>query len=45
MAEGESEAHYALTNSRQRLKLMCGGTLEIAPTGEGSVVTVRIPKA
>ena len=23
MAEGESEAHYALTNIRQRLKLMC----------------------
>ncbi|MCR5136314.1 MAG: histidine kinase [Oscillospiraceae bacterium] len=37
--------HVALSNIRERLKLMCGGTLDIR-TGEtgGTVVTVTIPE-
>ena len=36
--------HFALNNIRERLKTMCGGTLEIEPreTG-GTIVTVFIP--
>ncbi len=37
--------HTGLQNVRERLELMCGGTLETASTSEGAVVTVRIPKA
>ncbi len=39
-----SESHTALANIRQRLDLMCGGKLEIAPREEGGTrVTVTIP--
>jgi len=40
----DSEVHIALKNIRQRLELMCGGSLTIAPNdGGGTVVTVTIP--
>ena len=40
----KSEAQSALRNIRQRLELMCGGTLEIASRDDGgTVVTIRIP--
>ena len=40
----QSEACTALTNIRQRLEWMCGGSLEIAPRdGGGTAVTVAIP--
>ena len=40
----DNEPHVALANIRERLALMCGGTLEIATrdTG-GTVVTIQIP--
>lgn len=40
----DNEPHIALANIRERLALMCGGTLEIATreTG-GTKVTIRIP--
>ena len=38
------EPHIALENIRQRLEVMCGGSLKIAPgAGGGTVVTVSIP--
>ena len=40
----DSEGHLALNNSRQRLEIMCSGTLTIAPRdGGGTVVTVTVP--
>ncbi len=40
----KSEAQSALRNIRQRLELMCGGTLEMASKDDGgTVVTIRIP--
>jgi len=40
----DSEPHIALNNIRQRLEMMCGGQLIIAPReGGGTVVRVRIP--
>ena len=40
----DSEPHIALNNIRQRLALMCGGSLTIAPNdGGGTVVTITIP--
>ena len=40
----DSEPHIALENIRQRLEIMCGGRLAIAPNdGGGTVVTVTIP--
>ncbi|MBR0537308.1 MAG: hypothetical protein IJK40_04090, partial [Clostridia bacterium] len=40
----DNEPHIALNNIRQRLEMMCGGKLEIAPRpGGGTVVTVTIP--
>jgi len=40
----DSEPHIALKNIRQRLELMCGGSLTITPNdGGGTVVTVTIP--
>lgn len=40
----DSESYSALTNIRQRLKMMCNGELKIAPRdGGGTVVTVTIP--
>ena len=40
----ESKPHTALENIRQRLEMMCGGSLTIKPReGGGTVVTVTIP--
>ena len=40
----ESKPHAALNNIRQRLEMMCGGSLAITPgEGGGTVVTVTIP--
>ena len=40
----DGEPHIALKNIRQRLELMCSGSLTIAPNdGGGTVVTVTIP--
>ena len=40
----DNEPHLALKNIRQRLELMCGGSLTITPNdGGGTVVTVSIP--
>ncbi len=39
----DSEGHLALNNIRQRLEIMCSGTLTIAPRdGGGTVVTVTV---
>ena len=41
----DSEVHVGLRNVRERLELICGGTLGIAPRPEGgTVVTVSIPQ-
>lgn len=41
----DSEVHVGLANVRERLELMCGGTLVTAPRpGGGTVVTVMIPR-
>ena len=40
----DGEPHIALKNIRQRLEIMCGGSLAITPgEGGGTVVTVTIP--
>ena len=40
----DDEPHIALNNIRQRLEIMCGGSLTITPgEGGGTVVTVTIP--
>lgn len=40
----DNEPHIALNNIRQRLEMMCNGTLTISPRdGGGTVVTVLIP--
>ena len=40
----ESKPHATLANIRQRLEMMCGGSMDIASRpGEGTVVTVTIP--
>ncbi len=42
----DAEGHVGLQNVRERLEMMCGGTLEITPRpGGGTVVTVQIPVA
>ena len=42
----DNEPHIALNNIRQRLEMMCKGTLTISPRdGGGTVVTVFIPQA
>ncbi len=42
--QSDGEAHIGLRNVRERLEMMCGGTLEIAPRpGGGTVVTVFVP--
>ena len=41
----DSESHIGLANVRDRLDLMCGGTLITAPRpGGGTIVTVTIPR-
>ena len=41
----ESKPHTTLTNIRQRLEMMCGGTMEITPReGGGTIVTIFIPR-
>lgn len=41
----DSEVHVGLQNVRERLDMMCGGTLEIGPRPEGgTVVTVFVPR-
>ena len=41
----DNEPHIALNNIRQRIEMMCKGTLTITPReGGGTVVTVFIPK-
>ena len=41
----DDEPHIALNNIRQRIEMMCKGTLTITPrSGGGTVVTVFIPK-
>ncbi len=43
-AANNDEPHIALNNIRQRLQMMCGGELTIAPrNGGGTVVKVTIP--
>lgn len=40
----DSEPHIALENIRERLRLMCGGTLDIrSGAAGGTVVTIKIP--
>ena len=40
----DGEPHIALKNIRQRLEIMCGGQLTIAPNeGGGTVVTLTVP--
>ena len=40
----DDEPHIALNNIRERLKMMCGGRLDITPRkGGGTVVTVFVP--
>ena len=39
-----SEPHVALENTRERIRVMCGGTLTIAPRESGgTTVTIQIP--
>ena len=41
---GDSKPHTTLENIRQRLEMMCGGSLTIRPReGGGTVVTITIP--
>ena len=41
----DDEPHIALANIRERLRMMCGGQLEIAPGKSGGTkVTVRVPQ-
>ena len=41
---GDAEPHFALSNIRERLTMMCDGKLSITPrTGGGTVVRVTIP--
>ena len=45
-ADGNNEPHIALNNIRERLDMMCGGTLETSPReGGGTSVKVTIPLA
>ena len=40
----ESKSHTTLSNIRQRLEMMCGGSMNITSRdGEGTVVTITIP--
>ena len=35
--------HVGLENVKERLNMMCGGTLELSPCGSGTLVTVFVP--
>ena len=40
----DSEPHIALKNIKERLEIMCGGSLTVTPNdGGGTIVTVIIP--
>ena len=42
--QDDNEPHIALNNIRQRLEMMCGGSMTIKPrVGGGTIVTVTIP--
>ena len=44
-SENYKRRHIGLANVRDRIKLLCGGTLKIESTpGEGTTVTIRIPE-
>ncbi len=46
ISDDEEESHIGLSNVKNRLGEMCGGTLELSPrVGGGTVVTITIPKA
>lgn len=41
----EDESHFALNSIRERLKVLCGGTLEIEPREVGGTkVTIFVPR-
>ena len=41
----DERAHIGIHNVRQRLHMMCGGTLTIeSRPGEGTIATIRLPK-
>ena len=43
-ANDEKEVHIGLSNIKERLRIMCDGTLDIEPRdGVGTVVTLRVP--
>lgn len=43
--ENDGQVHIGLTNSRNRLADLCGGTVEITSgKGKGTTATIRIPK-
>lgn len=43
-ASDKSKPHTALENIRQKLEMMCGGSMTISPgEGRGTKVTVSIP--
>ncbi len=43
-SEQERDPHVGLNNVRDRLEIICGGRLDIAPRpGGGTIVTVSIP--
>ena len=45
VSKGNKDVHIGLNNVKERLKLMCKGTLTISPRQEGgTIVTIRIPE-
>jgi len=42
----DNEPHIGIENTRQRLEMMCGGTLTVTPRdGGGAVVTIFVPRS
>jgi len=39
----DGKIHIGLKNVKERLEMMCGGTLEFSPQGGGTLVTVSVP--